>query len=828
MSTFGITDDGQLIDAVNYLLVNLGQNTGNSTGNVGNAVTINTTTGQVNQNGILLSYFYQYLYVRYATNSTGTTGFSTSPTNATYYGVLNNANGSTLSPTVLNNPANYQWTQVAGGGFGTTKFLWYSTLGGQQIQFYVGPTTLNSNYALTPTTTPINLQFVTATSTLPLVVMTAYQRANSLPATPTGGTYNFSTLEFLAPTSPTVWSNSIPVGNSAFYSTQNTFQADPTGNVVVGPIGPWTTAVLTGQNGANGTNGANGANGANGTNGANGISTYLYNVFQSAASTPATPTGGSYTFSTATGVPPTGWLNYPSSSGNNSVYVSTTSVSTTTPTVPVTSLTWSSPTQYTGGNGTPGPRGFIPMGYVLTPSTPVGASNSNLSFWFQSPTNGTPAGSNAAPVGTGFVPVDGDTASFTYSANTAVNIVYTYNSANSSWTPANGQVINGNVFVTGSVNANKLAANDIYTLKLQSTNATFGSPTGFGFWLDAATGNAYMANTVTIGNQLRVGNNANIGTNLIVGANATIGTNLIVGANAQIGGNLTIGGLTTNGTLNPNVVTNTAIASGVDGGKLQSGTVTAAQIAAGTITATQISASYVYAGNIISTNAANSFPSINSPGYWLRYDTGDARFGGNVNIGNNLTVGNLITTSTLNANTVSFENLQSGLLASSPGSVIIAQSPHSIAGSSGWSEITANWYDFVMAYVTIPYSPAYSVAGAANPRFTINFNGNFAFTMGTAGVSFPYIQAYVKTLVPSGGSVAPGATYTSVGTAQYLTGTTSFNGRIWYAPGTITVPVASWSPTTSVVIGIALFGSLNPTYAITGTLSNMTFSASNA
>ena len=823
MSTFSITDDGQLVDAVNYLLVNLGQG---GTGNVGNAVTINTTTGQVSQGSNLLSYFYQYLTVRYATNSTGTAGFSTSPTNATYYGVLNN---SSATPAGASNPANYQWTQVAGGGFGTTKFLWYSTLGGRQIAFYVGTTALNANYAQVQDNTAINLDFVTSTSTLPLVVMTAFQRANSTPATPTGGTYNFSTLQFIA---PATWSNSIPVGNSAFYSTQNTFQADPTGNVVVGPVGPWTTAVLTGQNGANGTNGANGANGANGVN---GYSTYLYNVFQSAASTPATPTGGSYTFTTATGVPPAGWLNYPSSSGNNAVYVTTAAVQTTTPNVAVTSLTWSSPTQYTGGNGTPGPRGFIPMGYVLTPSTPVGASNSNLSFWFQSPTNGTPAGSNAAPVGTGFVPVDGDTASFTYSANSAVNVVYTYNSGNSSWTPANGQVINGNVFVTGSVNANKLAANDIYTLKLQSTNATFGSPTGFGFWLDAASGNAYMANTVTIGNQLRVGNNATIGSNLIVGNNAAIGGNLIIGtnasigANAQIGGNLTIGGLATNGVLNADTVTNNNIVTGsITGGKLAASTITAAQIAAGTITATQISASYVYAGNIISTNAANSFPSINSPGYWLRYDTGDARFGGNVNIGNNLTVGNLITTSTLNANTVSFDNLQTGLLAASPGSVIVATSPHTIAGSSGWTETTVNWYDFVMAYVNIPYSPAYSVAGAANPKFTINFNGNFAFTMGTAGVSFPYIQAYVKTLVPSGGSVAPGATYTSVGTAQYLTGTTSFNGRIWYQPGTITVPVASWSPTTSVIIGIALFGSLNPTYAITGTLTNMTFQASNA
>lgn len=799
MSTFGITDESQLIPAINYVLSNLGSNTGNGTGNVGNAVTINTTTGQVSQGGTLLSYFYQYLYVRYATSPDGTVGFSTSPTNAYYYGVFNNANGSTLSPSVLNNPANYQWTQVATGGFGTTKFLYYSTIGGQQISFYIGTTALNSNYALSPVSTPINLQFVTATTTLPLVVMTAFQRSNTQPSTPTGGTYNFSTLEFLAPTS---WSNSIPVGNAAFYSTQNTFQATSTGNVIVGPSGPWTYPVLTGQNGSNGANGANGANGVN------GYSTYLYNVFQSAASTPGTPTGGSYTFNTATGTPPTGWLNYPSSSGNNSVYVSTASVQTTTPNVTVTGLTWSSPTQYTGGNGTPGPRGFIPMGYVLTPTTPVGASNANLTTWFQSPRTNT-----TAPIGTGYVPVDGDVAAFTLSGNPNVVVVYQFTASTQTWAVASGQVVNGNVFVTGSINSNKLAANDIYTLKLQSTNATFGSPTGFGFWLDAATGNAYMANTVTIGNQLNVGNNARIGSNLIIGNNAVIG------------GNLTIGGLTTNGSLNNNVVTNNAIASGVDGGKLQ----------AGTITATQISANYIYAGNIVSQNA--SFPVLNSPGYWMRFDTGDARFGGNVSIGNNLTVGNLITASSLNANTVTYNNIVSGTVAPPVGNTYYTPTSMNLftAADYDWLFTSGSYYGYykTLSYVKIPVTAAMA-ALSGNTGYTLKFNITFScqlvgsnLTTGSAGQEFYSFANYQATNGGVGGSgciyMVPGNSYppppgSSGGGSGFggiwsggtSLGATSYNGQFNFSR-TATVPYTVFvtGPMLAgsiLVLGIGLLG----------------------
>ena len=601
--------------------------------------------------------------------------------------------------------------------------------------------------------------------------------------------------------------------------------------------------MLTGENGANG---ANGANGTNGTNGANGISSYLYNTFLSAASTPGTPTGGSYTFSTATGIPPTGWSNFPVASGNNAVYVSTASVSTTTPTVPVTALTWSAPTQFTGGNGTPGPRGFLPMAYVLTPSTPVGATNANLTTWFQSSRENT-----VAPIGTGYVPVSGDVAAFTLTGNANVVVVNTFDATTQTWAAAPGQVLNGNVFITGSVNASKLAANDIYTLKLQSTNATFGSPTGFGFWLDAASGNAYMANTVTIGNQLRVGNTANIGTNLTVGANATIGNNLIVGNNAQIGGNLTIGGLTTNGTLNPNVVTNTAIASGVDGGKLQSGTVTAAQIAAGTITATQISAAYVYAGNIISTNAANSFPNINSPGYWLRYDTGDARFGGNVSIGNNLTVGNLITTSTLNANTVTYDNIVAGTVPPPQGAGFYAPSSLTLNSAAAYDGLYTSGSVFgyykTLQYITIPVTSSMAALTSAAPlQFQCSFRAQVVASGVLSSSSGPLFYVFTNqqqstttyggsgqlqaipfnaTPVPAGGSNNPGSLLgPQFGRVLATGGGTSFTGTLSFGASTQS-PYSTGTLVngSTIVIGVVMFNAVNPAQLGQVALTNMAF-----
>lgn len=150
MSTFAISstaDQGELISALNYALANLGTGTGGSgNGNVfagyGNVVTANANTGVVSSvDSGVISYLYGYVNFKYANNSTGSSGFSSNSQNRSYYGIDNTSSG-----TISSNPANYSWTQVS-SGFGTTKSLWFQTLGGAQIKLFAGVAAPDINYA---------------------------------------------------------------------------------------------------------------------------------------------------------------------------------------------------------------------------------------------------------------------------------------------------------------------------------------------------------------------------------------------------------------------------------------------------------------------------------------------------------------------------------------------------------------------------------------------------------------------------------------------------------------------------------------------------------
>jgi len=74
----------------------------------------------------------RYIHIKYATDNVGT-GLSDVPTNKIYWGIYN-SNSTTESV----NPADYTW--YATTGFNTTKFLFYSNLGGRLIKFYAGTT----------------------------------------------------------------------------------------------------------------------------------------------------------------------------------------------------------------------------------------------------------------------------------------------------------------------------------------------------------------------------------------------------------------------------------------------------------------------------------------------------------------------------------------------------------------------------------------------------------------------------------------------------------------------------------------------------------------
>ena len=198
-------------------------------------------------------------------------------------------------------------------------------------------------------------------------------------------------------------------------------------------------------------------------------------------------------------------------------------------------LTWSAPQQL-GGQ-----RGVFTSAYVVTNSDPTFYSTEQYSTAFASPRTAT-----TPPIGTGYVPITGDTAAFTYTPTNTV-VTKTFNANINQWLSANTQVISGNLFVSNSITASALITTDVYPLNIISQNATIGNIQSPGFWMQASTGNARFGGNISIGNNLIVGNNALFGNNMIignslaVGNNASISNNLTVGNNTVIGNSLDIG-----------------------------------------------------------------------------------------------------------------------------------------------------------------------------------------------------------------------------------------------------------------------------------------------
>ena len=147
----GNPTQGEIAEAVNYLLGNFGQST-----------TADPSTGQiVTPTGAVSGYLYKYLAVKYADSFDGTVNFDNVPTNHTYYGVRN-----TGSSTESTNPADYIWYKLDPttypSGFGTTYFLWYITTGGRQIQFAISIAAPNTGW-LKDDGTAIDLDVISGT-----------------------------------------------------------------------------------------------------------------------------------------------------------------------------------------------------------------------------------------------------------------------------------------------------------------------------------------------------------------------------------------------------------------------------------------------------------------------------------------------------------------------------------------------------------------------------------------------------------------------------------------------------------------------------------------
>ena len=132
----GNPTSSEVSEAVNYLLSNFTQ-----------TVNADPGTGQVSgPTGEVTGYLYKYVSVKYADSFDGTVNFSNSPTGRLYYGIRNSDDS-----TESTNPADYLWTLVA-GGFGTTKYLYYITTGGRQVQFAVATSTPNTGWIIDPAT----------------------------------------------------------------------------------------------------------------------------------------------------------------------------------------------------------------------------------------------------------------------------------------------------------------------------------------------------------------------------------------------------------------------------------------------------------------------------------------------------------------------------------------------------------------------------------------------------------------------------------------------------------------------------------------------------
>ena len=525
MTTFAVTDPDHTISAINYLLSNL--NTGASTGNVvipGNVLVANTTTGVVSQYGntAVFGYLYQYVNLRYSNNATGGSGsFSTVPTNANYFGVFNS-----VTSTSSANPTDYQWYQVA-GGFGTTKILYYSAIGGRQVVWAAANSAPSSSFVASVANVAINLDVVTTAAGTPGERGPVVMAGVITTADPNTATSSTLTTWFSAPrdaTSAPIGTGLIPVTGDTASFTYAAGAGQPqasysyNGSIWV----PVDGQVISGNVIVRGTIAGN-AMIAN-TITATQIAADTITATQIAANTITSSRIATGTI-TATNIAAN------TITGNNIAAGTITTNNFTANTIQ--------------GN-------IIAAGTITADQLAANAITANTVV-----SSGAVLGSNAS---LGFW-LDGTTGNARFGNSISIGNQLTVGT-------------NANIGASAKVGANL----NVGSAAIIGTNLTVGANANIG-------GNLIIGNTATIGANLIIGANANIGANLRVGTGANIGTNLIVGNNASIGGNLTVGanlsvtGLVTSGSLISNTVStltifpgNVSSSSGVQQGASHIGT----------------------------------------------------------------------------------------------------------------------------------------------------------------------------------------------------------------------------------------------------------------
>jgi hypothetical protein len=520
MTTFAVTNSDQILPAVNYLLSNLDTQT--VQGNItipGNVLVANTTTGVVSQSGnaTVFGYLYQYVNLRYSNNATGTDGFSTSSGNFEYFGVFNS-----VSSSPSNNPASYQWYEVDPPfDTATSRTLYYSAIGGRQIQWAAASSPPSSNYVVTVANVAIDLDVVTTAAGTPgergpvvmAGVITTADPNLATSATLTGW-FEASRSAVTAPigtgltpvagdTASFTWAAG-PGAPQAAYEYNGSLWVPVNGQVISGNV------IVQGTIAGN----AMIANTITATQ----IATGTITATQIAANT-ITAT------QIATGTITATQIAANTITGNNIAAGTITTNNFTANTIQGNIIAAGTIT------ATQLAANAITANTVVSSGAVLG-SNASLGFWLDGTTGNARFGNNLS-IGNS-VTIGSVISGGILTANSVGATQITNGSITTQKFTAN--TINGNVILAGTITAEQLAANAITANTVVSTGATLGSNTSPGFWLDGTTGNARFGNSVSIGNLLAVGNNATIGGNLTVSglinqgvlANSVVDTNNIV------------------------------------------------------------------------------------------------------------------------------------------------------------------------------------------------------------------------------------------------------------------------------------------------------------
>jgi len=385
------------------------------------------------------------------------------------YNVGNDVTTSTLSPI----SASLVWNPVAGAGpTGPTGT--------------VGPSGPSGPSGPTGTTGPTGVTGPTGGTGDSVDII--FKRSATQPTTPSPSVGT-----------PATWYsdvNSVPAGVDPIWSSVGT-------NTGVGTNYTWQTPLLI-----------------EGQNGTDGLSVAELLIYIRATSTPSTPTGGSYNFTTQTLTAPASWYSFVPT-GTDPVYTSRSVASITGTTGTDSSLTWTTPTLSfqngvtgpTGVTGSTGPTGnqgnsfriayYTQSQSLAAPTTTPNPTTGNTTF----PTNVAWAGTITAPTGgQSLWAIDGtyvaSTNQTTWSAayltqgfpTSIQSDNYVLNTSGWQIQRATGDAF----FNNGTFRGNVVAGNVL------SATATLGTTTGANYWLRGSDGAAYFGGTTTVSGRFTV------------------------------------------------------------------------------------------------------------------------------------------------------------------------------------------------------------------------------------------------------------------------------------------------------------------------------------